>query len=128
MPELSVGTAERLQVLAELTVPEGHKLNDLAPVTWEIFQIDGDSVLSPDATNGRDVAEVHDGVAKFHVPLTGTTGTARLAIQMSYGYCGVEQGRVCRLASTMWRVSLTVKEDGEPVPLKLVFPETKVSP
>ncbi|MCP4785001.1 MAG: redoxin domain-containing protein [Fuerstiella sp.] len=109
-------------VAIDLNIPEGHKLNSIAPVTWEVFQIDGDPVLAPEATEGRDEAGVTDAIASFEVPLTGTAGTAAIMVQVSYAYCSTELGSVCRLATATWKTTVNIAEDAAAAELKLVFP------
>lgn len=132
VPDLQVAQAVDVQMLkltdnanvqVNLNVPEGFKLNSLAPVTWELFQIDGDQIVAPSALEGRTEATITDGKATMSIPLTGIPGTATLAIEMSYGFCDEEKGNICRLATTVWKFSLSVAEEHEATSLTLSFPE-----
>ncbi len=108
--------------MIDLNVPEGYKLNSIAPVTWEVFQIDGDPILATEATEGRDEAGVTDASASFEIPLAETAGTATIMVQVSYAYCSTELGSVCRLATATWKTSLNIAEDATATELELSFP------
>jgi len=118
----SFAPGEKLTVTVTLAVPDGYKLNDLAPVTWEIFT-DGEQPIFPMETlSQRDEASVADGNATFNLPMTGESGAATVYIRVSYGYCGTEENALCRLATATWRVPLTVVTDATGNLLNLSFP------
>ncbi len=122
IPEQVVKLDTSFSVVVDLNVPEGYKLNSIAPVTWEVFQIDGDPVLAPEATEGRDEAGVTDASASFEIALSETAGTATVIVQVSYAYCSTELGSVCRLATATWKTSLNIAEDATATEFKLSFP------
>ena len=105
-----------------LGVPAGYKLNDLAPVTWEVFAEGEQTIIPVDALAQRDEASVADQVAKIDIPMTGTAGTAMVLIRVGYGYCGTEENALCRLATATWRVPITVATDATGNTLDLAFP------
>jgi len=118
----SFAPSEKLAVRIALAIPDGYKLNDLAPVTWEIFT-DGAQPLFPTATlSQRDEAVVADGHATFDMPMTGESGTATMYIRVGYGYCGTEENALCRLATATWRVPVTIATDAAVDILNLAFP------
>ncbi len=123
LPKQTVKLGDAAEVAVELAVPTGFKLNSLAPITWEVFQIEGDQILNPTALEGRDEATADGTVGRFRIPLQETEGTATIAIEMSYGYCDTEKGNICRLASTFWKLPLEVTEDATGDTIKLAFPE-----
>ncbi|MCA9047918.1 MAG: redoxin domain-containing protein [Planctomycetaceae bacterium] len=121
----TVKTQPNVTVKVILRVPDGYKLNQLAPVTWEAFLIEGDMVLPAEATGGREEAQVTGDAAEFVLPLSNTTGKGTVAVEMSYGYCASEAG-VCRLATALWKFPLTVSDDADSAEIRLAFPETTV--
>ena len=119
---VTIASAEKLAVQIALTIPAGYKLNELAPVTWEIFA-DGEQTMVPaESLDQRDEAVVSDGQASFDVPMTKEPGTATFFVRVSYGYCGTAENALCRLATATWRVPLTVATEGADPLLKLAFP------
>ena len=118
----SFAPGEKLAVRIALAIPDGYKLNDLAPVTWEIFT-DGAQPIFPMATlSQRDEAVVADGHATFDMPMTGESGTATMYIRVGYGYCGTEENALCRLATATWRVPVMIAADAAADILNLSFP------
>ncbi|MEZ6122047.1 MAG: thioredoxin-like domain-containing protein [Planctomycetaceae bacterium] len=120
LPDVTIIPDQPLNVTVLLKVPDGHQLNSLAPVTWEVVTLDGDSICADDAV-GRDEAVVEGDAAAFQVPLSGVVGTATLGLRMSFGYCSTESGKLCRLATGEWKVSVTTAADSEPGQLNLTF-------
>ena len=113
---------EKLSVKIALAVPDGYKLNDLSPVTWEIFT-DGEQPIFPAETLGqRDAAVVADGNATFDLAMSGETGAATVFVRVGYGYCGTEENALCRLATATWRVPVTIAADAAVETLNLSFP------
>ncbi len=110
-------------VRVDLNIPQDCKLNSIAPVTWEVFQLDGDPILAPEATDGRSTAVVEAGQASFSVPLAETAGSGEIVVQLNYAYCGSEKGSVCRLASASWKAKITVDPDAAGSEMKLAFPD-----
>ncbi|MEQ9408070.1 MAG: thioredoxin-like domain-containing protein [Fuerstiella sp.] len=123
LPPQSVSQQDKCTVRVDLAIPEGYKLNSLAPVTWELFQIEGDMLLEPSVLEGREEATVDGTVASFDVPLSAMAGRADIVLEMSYGFCDTEKGNVCRLARAVWQLPLVVAEDAESSELQLSFSE-----
>ena len=118
----TIAAGKQMSVKVNLTIPAGYKLNDLAPVTWEVFT-DAEQVIFPAETLGeRDEAAVVDDVASFDIPMTGESAMATVYIRVSYGYCGMGKNALCRLASATWRIPATVSSDAKESSLNLSFP------
>ena len=120
----SIAAGKQLSVKVNLAVPSGYKLNELAPVTWEVFT-DAEQVVFPAETLGeRNEAVVADDVASFDIPMTGESAMATVYARVSYGYCGMGKNALCRLASATWRIPVTVSSDAGEMALELSFPVT----
>jgi len=120
----SIAAGKQMSVKVNLSIPSGYKLNDLAPVTWEVFT-DAEQVIFPAETLGeRDEAAVADDVASFDIPLTGESAMATVYVRVSYGYCGMGENALCRLASATWRIPVTTASDATESMLSLSFPAT----
>ena len=118
----SFAPAEKLSVEIALSVPVGNKLNELAPVTWEIFTDSEQSIFPADTLDRRHKAVAGDGHATFEIPLTKETGSTTVYLRVSYGYCGTEENALCRLATATWRVPVTIVAEGTNETWKLSFP------
>ena len=120
----TVKTDDSLKIRVDLNIPFGFKVNKDAPLTQEVFLLDGDAIIGDAALQGRGAASLEDGVAVIEVPLTGT-GTANIGVEVSFGFCDIAKGEVCRLGSGRWKFELTVSDDGESAEVKLKFPKHK---
>jgi thiol-disulfide isomerase/thioredoxin len=119
-----LAAGEKLKFNVVLTIPEGQKRNDLAPVTWEIFAETEQALIAADTLGARDEAIANDqNVAQFEVPLTGTPGEATFILRMSFGYCGTEKNAVCRLATATWKIPVVLNTDGGVSEISLTFPK-----
>ncbi len=119
-----LAAGEKLKFNVVLTIPEGQKRNDLAPVTWEIFAETEQALIAADTLGARDEAIANDqNVAQFEVPLTGTPGEATFILRMSFGYCGTEKNAVCRLATATWKIPVVLNTDGGVSEISLSFPK-----
>ena len=119
-----LAAGEKLKFNVTLTIPEGQKRNDLAPVTWEIFAETEQSLIAADTLGTRDEAMANDqNVAQFEVPLTGTPGEATFIVRMSFGYCGTEENALCRLATASWKIPVLLNTDGGVSEISLTFPK-----
>jgi DNA-binding beta-propeller fold protein YncE len=123
LPSQTLNAGETLKFAVTLAIPDGYKRNDLAPVTWEVF-VEGDQPIVPsEALGGRDESDVDDqSVARFELPLTGKPGETTLILKMSFGYCGIEEDALCRLASAVWKIPVVVNTDGGSNNVQLTFP------
>jgi len=119
-----IAAADKLSFQVTLTIPDGYKRNDLAPVTWELFSESEQTLVASDNLAVRDEAETSDeNVARFEVPLTGQPGEATFLVRMSFGYCGTEENALCRLAAATWRMPVVLNMDGGSNEIKLTFPK-----
>lgn len=121
--EQQVAIGDLLNVTVDLAVPAKHKLNSLAPVSWQVFLVEGAPLLSDEALKSTSEATVEGANAVLSLPLSKTSGTAKIAIEMSYGYCGIDDTDVCKLANGLWKFSLVVSEDSDLNTVKLSFPK-----
>ncbi len=95
-----VAVGDKVTFNVALTIPEGNKLNTLAPVTWEVSAEGDQQVIAADVLGSRDEATTNEqNVATFAVPLTKMPGDASLILKMTFSYCGTEENALCHLAT-----------------------------
>lgn len=90
----------------------------MAPVTWDVFLVDGSEIISADAIGVRQEAEVQGEKTQFLIPLTAAQGKSEILVRLSYGYCSADAS-VCRLASSAWRIPVDVTATSEVTELQL---------
>lgn len=118
----SIAAGKQMSVKVNLAIPAGYKLNNLAPVTWEVFTDAEQMIFPPETLEERHEATVADDVASFDIPMTGESAMATVYIRVSYGYCGMGKNALCRLASATWRIPVTTASDASENMLNLSFP------
>lgn len=117
-----VAPSQDMSVIVQLNVPADYKLNNLAPVVWEAFYLDGNEVIGPTALEGRDEAVVDGNTATFRLPIAAE-GSGTIAVHVSYGFCSEGNAGICRLAQATWKIPVTVSEDSEVKRISLPFPD-----
>lgn len=109
----------------ELKLPEGYKINKLAPMAYQVDLVGAAAGgAADDAANGGagplDAASlgklerVKEPAARFtfQVPLTGKAGAARLKVSLAYYYCQEGAEGLCKAGSVVWTVPLEIAENG----------------
>jgi hypothetical protein len=122
----TVTSVDPLWIEVDLNIPDGYKLNDLAPITGSVFFHKRDDVIQPSELATGLTPSVADGKATFDIPATSSFNSAVLLIEVSYGYCKDEDS-VCRLAEQVFRVLVTVADDAETDTVRMSFPDANIA-
>ncbi|MHC4875205.1 MAG: thioredoxin-like domain-containing protein [Planctomycetota bacterium] len=113
--EATLAVGEQAQVEVTLQIPEGYKLNDLAPVRARLA-IEGDqSIVAAESLSGSTKAAVKDNVARFPIRLTGQAGKATVKLSVTYSYCRGGTGGLCKIHTARWTVPISAAQGGKPV-------------
>jgi len=117
-----VASGDRLTFEATLAVPEGYKLNKLAPATFRVTAAADQPLVARDELGQRNAIELPEAgqVVKFDVPLAARVGKGELKVTLSYGYCREGSGGLCKLGTLSWLVPVEVSADGKQTVIKLV--------
>lgn len=109
------------QVVLNIKLPAGYKVNDLAPYSME-WKIEGDVVtLAPDANRSIIAPE-------FPLTLEATfkEGTGKLTGDLNIFYCEAEKENLCLIEQVRLEAPLTVNSEGEhtvPLDYSIELPE-----
>lgn len=122
----TVTSVDPLRIEVDLNIPDGYKLNDLAPITGAVFFHKRDDVIQPSELATGLMPTVADGKATFDIPATSSFNSAELLIEVSYGFCKDEDS-VCRLAEQVFRVLVTVADDAETDTVRMSFPDANIA-
>ena len=117
-----VASGDRLTFEATLRVPDGYKLNKLAPLTYRVNAAEEQPLVARDELGQRNAIEPPEEghVVKFDVPLAARTGKAELKVTLSFGYCRDGSGGLCKLGTLAWLVPVEVTSDAKQNMIRLV--------
>ena len=108
----TVAAGQPLSVKIDFQLPVLHKLNELAPVIYELSVADSKGLVDAEALAKRHEATAGEMSASFEIPLTGQTGTADLTVTLSYQYCRDGSSGLCRFGSQRWKIPVTIAAQG----------------
>ncbi|MEK6235652.1 MAG: hypothetical protein N2C14_13165, partial [Planctomycetales bacterium] len=117
-------TDGKITLAVEITLPEGFKINPLAPMSYRV-QPQKNSALF-DAAGISKLVRVNPPSAKLNisVPLAAAAGEEEISVRMNYFYCQTEEKGVCKIGRANWKLSLTVADSGKAsATLKVAAPE-----
>ena len=105
-----VASSDRLTFEASLQIPEGYKLNKLAPMIYRVNAAADQPLVAAAELGARNAIEPPDEgqVVNFDVPLAARTGKAELKVTLSFGYCREGSGGLCKLGTQSWLVPVEV--------------------
>jgi len=108
-----LAAGEEVTVEVALQIPDGYKLNDLAPVRAR-FSVEGEqSVVDAESLSGSHKAAVTENVARFPLKLTGEAGRASVKLALIYSYCRGGTGGLCKIHTARWTLPITTAADGK---------------
>ena len=105
--EQAVPPGAEISIRIRLTVPDGGKLNELAPVRWQMSAIAGNLPSNAAADRGR--ADVDNDVATIPLTLSDKASSGMIGLKISYGYCETDDA-LCRLADARWKIPIRIDE------------------
>ncbi len=103
-------TDNQLNVSIELKLPDGFKLDPVAPTSYQVEVVDGDKIVSADFQSTPQKIESLGTQLDFRIPLTAAQGVARLRIALTYFYCGDGAAAVCKVGGASWTGQVTLSD------------------
>ena len=124
VPPQKLAAGDALNLSVDLQIPEGYKLNPLAPVRARLVA-DGKQSLVAEENLGRSIKGTIEGSkASFAIPLAAADGTAVFEIAVTYSYCRGGIGGLCKIHTARWSVPIEIAADGaKTLPLKTNLPK-----
>jgi hypothetical protein len=103
-----------IRLAVKLTLPEGFKINPLAPMNYRVDAVDGITGPVRREDLGKPV-RVTPPAATFDVvlPVSSVSGDDQVRMTLNYYYCKEGKEGVCKLGSVAWQAPLTVSADGK---------------
>jgi sugar lactone lactonase YvrE len=110
----------KVRLKVELMLPEGYKLNPLAPLRYLVESSEAGGCVARDVVG--KLVSVKEPASSFEIelPLRAETGSDQLAVSLVYYYCQEGSEGVCKAGSVVWqlplRLSATAPQGVAPLP------------
>ena len=111
----TLATGKDIAVEVTLQIPEGYKLNDLAPVRARLSVEGEQKVIAAEVLSGSQKATVTENVATFPLKLTGQSGEATVNLALTYSYCRGGTGGLCKIHTARWTLPIKTATDGKSI-------------
>lgn len=115
----TIQAGKELSVEIELALPEGYKVNELAPVTYQVQAKGEQKLIAAEHLGQRQEAQTAEKTISLTIPVTAEPGEATIELEVSYTYCRTGKGGLCRLGEARW--SIPLKATAEPAANKLAL-------
>lgn len=107
-----IAAGETVTLAVDLQIPDGYKLNDLAPLRAKILA-NGKQPLIAEEHLGKSIKGKVDGeTAVFAIPLAASEGSAQLQLSVTYSFCRGGVGGLCKLHTSRWLLPIAITTDG----------------
>ena len=120
LPRATVKAAGgKLKLAVAIELPEGYKLNPLAPLRYRVEAV-GDAGPVDRAALGTPVTlEIPATSFPIELPLIETVGDAQLRVWLTYYFCQEGSEGLCKAGSVVWTVPLTLAGDADESTVRL---------
>jgi DNA-binding beta-propeller fold protein YncE/thiol-disulfide isomerase/thioredoxin len=112
-----------LELAVKLTLPKGYKPNPLAPIRY-LIAVEGDAgPVDAKAIGKLEKLPSEEEEFKLAVPCSGD-GEVKLKVSLTYYYCETANVGLCKVASAIWNVPVTIDSTATEtsVPLEVTAP------
>lgn len=109
---VAVTAGESLQIEVSFKLPEGYKLNSLAPVMLRAKARGEQMLIAAENLGKRHRAAVENDIATVNMPLAAQAGSGTFDLSLSFGYCRDGVGGLCKVKSLHWQLPLEVAASG----------------
>ena len=118
-PAAVIRSSGVFEIEATFALPEGYKLNSLAPQTIRLAA-SGQPLVAADKLNTRLEGVIDGDKVRWTIPISGS-GPATFELTLSYSYCRDGTGGVCKFGTSRWKLPVEAKADapGGKVSLKV---------
>lgn len=110
--EQAVKPGKSLMIDVEFLLPEGYKLNKLAPVSYRLTADDGQQLVADGDLNVRSEAKAGDSAAVIEIPLAAKAGAAVLHLAVTFPFCRDGAGGLCKIDTAYFRIPVNVGPAG----------------
>jgi thiol-disulfide isomerase/thioredoxin/sugar lactone lactonase YvrE len=116
-----VAAGDSLSFEITLKLPDGFKLNKLAPASYQLAAVGSQEVIDAQHLSIRKRIEVPDeGTAvTVQVPVAKASGKAEFKLTLTYSYCREGTGGLCKVQSSAWSIPIEVDSQSKARSVKL---------
>ncbi len=114
-----------IRLAVDLVLPEGFKINPLAPTSYRVQAADGDGipaagVIRRDGLGKSTRLDKPSTRFEITLPLASSSGEDTLSVTLNYYYCREGAEGICKLGTVVWIVPVKVSAEAIPgaVPLR----------
>ena len=97
----------KVNLAVKLTLPEGWKINPLAPMSYRIEASDAGVIDAKALGKSTKVAEPATNF-DIALPVTAASGEDKVKVSLTYYYCREGAEGLCKMASAVWTVPVTI--------------------
>ena len=111
----TVKAGDQLNVNVSFTLPDGFKLNPLAPVLYSATAEDGQKLLDATIVGKRKTVKVGENktVVSISLPLQKSATSGEFTLSINYQFCRDGVSGVCKLGSAKWTIPVEVQADAK---------------
>jgi len=115
----------KLRLHVRLELPQGYKINDLAPLRYLVEEEGTAGLVQPAALSQAGQPDKHEPQFDIDLPLAAATGQTTLKVSCSYYYCAEGAEGLCKAAAVVWTVPVELAADASSDVVDLTFAERK---
>lgn len=112
VPPQKVASGDVMNLVVDLQIPEGYKLNELAPLRAKIIATGSQSLIAEEHLGTSIKGKADRTTAIFAIPLVASEGSAQLQLSVTYSFCRGGVGGLCKLHTSRWSIPIEVAADG----------------
>jgi DNA-binding beta-propeller fold protein YncE len=101
----------KVKLQVELVLPEGYKINPIAPLQYLVEAAGAMGPLSRDGLGTLVRVEKPAATFAIELPTKAETGSEKLRVSLAYYYCQDGSEGVCKAGSVVWNLPLNVAPD-----------------
>jgi DNA-binding beta-propeller fold protein YncE len=102
----------QVRLAVKLALPEGWKINPLAPMTYRIEASSAGPIQPKEPGKPQKVAEPATNF-EIALPVTAATGEETVQVSLTYYYCQEGAEGLCKVGSVTWNVPLKLSPDAQ---------------
>ncbi|MBI5757123.1 MAG: redoxin domain-containing protein [Planctomycetales bacterium] len=105
-----IAAGDTLSFEIALNLPDGFKLNKLAPVSYQLAAVGSQDVIDPKHLDARKKIDVDgDGTSiTVPIPMAKASGKTDLKLTLTFSYCREGTGGLCKVQTSAWSIPIEI--------------------